>query len=124
MFQRPTIRSAPVLAALCFLGSGLGAEDVIVRISENVARKAILKKIEPEYPAMARQVRMSGQVQLDVLIDASGNVETVKILRGNALLSSSAVTALKKWKFAPFTGVDNKRSKAITSITFDFRLGA
>jgi protein TonB len=100
------------------------AEDSIVRVTESVARRAVVKKIEPEYPAMARQVRLSGQVQVDVLIDASGNVETVKLLKGNALLSSSAITALKKWKFAPFTGLDNKRSKAIASLTFDFRLGA
>jgi protein TonB len=119
------MRSAAVIAALCLLVCSLrlSAQEVVLRVTESEARRAIVKKVEPEYPAMARQVRMSGQVQLDVLIDASGNVETVKVLKGNALLSNSAVTAMKKWKFAPFT-VDNKRSKAVTSLTFDFRIGA
>jgi TonB family protein len=119
------MRPAAALAAFCFLAcaAGVRAQDTVLRITEGEARKAVVKKIEPEYPAMARQVRMSGQVQVDVLIDLSGNVETVKVLKGNSLLSNSAVTALKKWKFTPFTGADNKRSKAITSLTFDFRLG-
>ena len=120
------MRPAAVLAALCLLVCSvwLRAQEAVLRVTESEARRAVVKKVEPEYPAMARQVRMSGQVQVDVLIDVSGNVETVKVLKGNALLSSSTVTALKKWKFAPFTGLDNKRSKAVTSLTFDFRMGA
>ena len=96
----------------------------MLRIPEGDARKAVIKKFEPEYPAMARQVRLSGQVQVDVVIDAAGNVESVKVLKGNTLLSSSAVAALKKWKFSPFVGAGNKPARAITSLTFDFRLGA
>jgi protein TonB len=125
MPQRSRVGSAAVLAALGLLActARLRAEDVL-RITESVARKAVVKKVEPEYPAMARQVRLSGQVQVDVLIDASGNVENVRVLKGNALLSNSAVSALKKWKFTPFVGAGNKPAKAVTSLTFDFRLGA
>ena len=68
---------------------------------------------------MARQVRLSGQVQVDVLIDASGAVEKCTVLKGNVLLSNSAVAALKKWKFTPFTSA-GQPSKAIAAITFDF----
>jgi TonB family protein len=125
MTLRSTVCAAAALAAIAVLApsNGLRAEDDILRIAESDARKAVVKKVEPEYPAMARQVRVSGQVQVDVLIDPSGAVESVKILRGNALLSNSAVAALKKWKFSPFLGAGNKPSKAITSLTFDFRLG-
>jgi protein TonB len=126
MLPSPGKRSAAVAAALCLLvcSTWLRAQDGVLRVTESEARRAIVKKVEPEYPAMARQVRLSGQVQVDVLIDASGNVETVKVLKGNALLSGSTVTALKKWKFTPFTGLDNKHSRAVTSLTFDFRMGA
>ncbi len=126
MTLRCRVPAAAALAAMCMLASPrrLVSEDAMVRIAENDARKAVVKKVEPEYPAMARQVRVSGQVQVDVVIDASGNVESVKVLKGNSLLSSSAVSALKKWKFAPFVGAGNKPSKAVTSLTFDFRLGA
>lgn len=126
MTRLSTAHLAAALAAICVLAAprGLESQDAMLRVSESEARKAVVKKIEPEYPAMARQIRISGQVQVDVVIGVSGNVESVKVLKGNALLSSSAVTALKKWKFTPFMGAGNKPAKAITSLTFDFRLGA
>jgi len=112
--------AAIFLAALAGL---LRAGEVnVVRVAESEARRAVVKKVDPEYPAMARQIRLTGQVQVDVVIAPTGAVERVNILTGNALLSNSAVSALKKWKFAPFMGVGNKPSKAITSLTFDFRL--
>ena len=98
------------------------AEEAPVRVSEVEARKAAIKKVEPEYPAMARQVRLSGRVQVDVIIDAAGNVEKVKVLQGNVLLSNSAANALKRWKFTPFPGPASKPVRVITSMTFDFHL--
>ena len=113
----------PVLA-ICLVACAVfaWADEAPMRVPEGVARKAALKKVEPEYPAMARQVRLSGQVQLDVIIDTTGNVEKVNVVRGNVMLSNSATNALKKWKFTPFTGADNKPSKVVTSLTFEFRL--
>jgi TonB family protein len=113
MKQRPVI-------VICLLGcSGLlRAQDALVRVSETEARRAVVKKVEPEYPAMARQIRLSGQVQLDVVIAETGAVEKINVIKGNVLLSSSAVSALKKWRFTPRPG------KAIASLTFDFRLGS
>ena len=111
----------PILVTCLLAWSGL-AQEPPLRVSEADARKAVVKKIEPEYPAMARQVRLSGRVQVDVIIDAAGNVEKVNIVRGNVLLSSSAANALKRWKFTPFTGAGAKPVKAIASLTFDFHL--
>ena len=102
----------------------LPGQDALLRVSETEARRAIVKKVEPEYPAMARQIRLSGQVQVDVVIAETGAVEKVSVLKGNVLLSNSAVSALKKWKFIPFAGAANKPAKAVTSLTFDFRLGS
>ena len=108
----------------CLLACGGFAQtqEPLMRVSETEARKAVVKKIEPEYPAMARQVRLSGQVQVDVIIDAAGNVEKVNVVRGNVLLSNSAANALKRWKFTPFTGGGAKPTRAIASLTFDFHL--
>ena len=113
-------------ATICLLASAgfLPAQDALLRVSEGDARRAIVKKIEPEYPAMARQIRLSGQVQVDVVIAETGAVEKVSVLKGNVLLSNSAVSALKKWKFTPFAGAANKPARAIASLTFDFRLGS
>ena len=95
--------------------------DVTLRISEADARRSLVKKIEPEYPAMARQVRMSGTVQLDVTIDAGGTVEKTQVISGNALLSGSAISAVKRWRFTPFQA-EGKACRAITRINFSFKL--
>jgi protein TonB len=123
--KRPPEKLTLAVSALLIsiVGVSLQADEVtVLRIAENDARRAVIKKVDPEYPAMARQVRLTGQVQVDVLIAPTGAVEQVNILRGNALLSGSAVSALKKWRFTPFIGAGNKPMKAITSLTFDFRL--
>jgi periplasmic protein TonB len=123
MRQRP---GATTLTVICLFGcvGFLRAQGVIVRVSETEARRAVVKKVEPEYPAMARQIRLSGQVQVDVVIAETGVVEKVNVIKGNVLLSNSAVSALKKWRFTPFTGGASKPTKAIASLTFDFRLGS
>ncbi|MEO7653174.1 MAG: energy transducer TonB [Bryobacteraceae bacterium] len=95
--------------------------DIVLRVSETDARKSLVKKIDPEYPAMARQVRMTGTVQLDITIDASGGVEKTQIISGNALLSGSAISAVKKWRFTPFQS-EGKACRAITRINFSFKL--
>src|SRR5262245_9414241 len=100
---RKSAAAAVLAISLVFFPGITRAEDSLVRVSEADARKAAIKKVEPEYPAMARQVRLSGRVQVDVIIDASGNVEKVNVLQGNVLLSNSAASAVKKWKFRPFT---------------------
>ena len=84
----------------------LPAQDALLRVSESDARRAIVKKVEPEYPAMARQIRLSGQVQVDVVIAESGAVEKVSVIKGNVLLSNSAVSAFKEVEIHPFRGRD------------------
>jgi periplasmic protein TonB len=115
---------AAAVLAFCLMSCLVSAraEDGLVRVSEVEARKAAIKKVEPEYPAMARQVRLSGRVQVDVIIDAAGNVEKVKVLQGNVLLSNSAANALKRWKFTPFAGPGSKPVRVIASMSFDFHL--
>ena len=92
-----------------------------LRVSTEDALKAVVKKTPPDYPSVARQMKVGGKVAVDVTIDAEGNVEDVKILSGNALLTNAAVSAVKKWKFTPFTQSGNP-VKAIAAIDFDFKM--
>ena len=62
------------------------AQDTVVRIAEDEAKKLAINKVNPEYPAMAKQMRLSGKVQVDCVIDTDGGVEQVKVVNGNPLL--------------------------------------
>jgi protein TonB len=102
-------------------GATLNAEDTVVHISQTEAVKAAKEKVQPEYPAMAKQLHLEGTVQVEAHIGSSGTVEEVKPLTGNAVLMNAAVTALKKWKFTPFTA-DGKPTKAVADLSFSFKL--
>ncbi len=112
--------SSTIALVLSFAGA-VAAQEGIIRIPESDARKAIVARTDPEYPAMARQMHLAGRVIVDIYIDENGNVENAKPVNGNALLSSAAVNAVKKWRFSPIAPGGTPR-KAVASIAFDFKL--
>jgi TonB family protein len=99
--------------------SSIGSAEI--RVSTDDAMKAAVKKTQPEYPAMAKQMHVGGKVEVQVTIDSEGNVEDVKILSGNALLTQSVVSTVKKWKFTPFTQ-DGKATQAVAALEFEFKM--
>jgi hypothetical protein len=48
-------------------------------------------------------------------------VEAVKVLTGNPLLTGPTISAVKRWKFTPFTA-NGESVKAVATISFDFKL--
>ena len=97
------------------------AEDEPRRISQASAVQVAMVKVPPEYSAMARQLRIQGSVQLDVVIAEDGSVARVDILSGNPVLTKSSSEAMKKWHFKPFLEGD-RRVKVVATFDFDFKL--
>ena len=97
--------------------SALYAEDKLIRVAESEAKKAIVSKSDPQYPAIARQMHLTGRAVVDIYIDEEGNVEKAEPVSGNQLLTGSAISCVKRWKFSSFGG-----KKAVTTFAFDFKL--
>lgn len=56
----------------------------------------------PSYPAILRKGQIEGIVVVSMIIDTSGNVSEVKVVKSlHPALDSSAVTTVKQWKFSP-----------------------
>ncbi len=113
----------PLLASVCLglLGwSALWGEEPL-RVSEAEGIKAAIEKTAPEYPPMAKQMRITGRVVVEAFVDLEGNVEKTQPVSGNAILSAAASRAVKMWKFKPFT-VEGKPTKAIVRLAFTFNL--
>ena len=91
-----------------------------VTVPEAEAKQAAVEKPAPVISATARQLKISGHVELSVTIDPSGAVADVKIVNGNPVLTASCVSAVKKWKFKPFQE-NGKAATATTTLTFDFK---
>ncbi|MBX3244731.1 MAG: energy transducer TonB [Acidobacteria bacterium] len=75
----------------------------------------------PQYPAAARQLRATGIVRVDIVVDEEGNVAEIKKMQGHTLLQNAARDAIKKWKFKPFTR-DGRPVSAVGFINFNFSL--
>jgi TonB family protein len=95
------------------------ASDNSLRIAEVDARNAATVKPVPVYPAVAKQLKISGRVVVEAVVTEAGTVKQAKTLSGNVLLATSAMDAVKKWKFKPFQA-NGKASEAIVTLSFTF----
>jgi TonB family protein len=63
--------------------------------------RAIISRVSPAYPELARRMHVFGKVVLLVTIDADGKVMATKVESGHALLAPAAQDAVSRWRFAP-----------------------
>jgi protein TonB len=80
----------------------------------------LVKSVPPVYPQLAKTQRIAGNVQIDALIDASGNVTDVKVLSGPGVLHRAALEAVKQWKYKPAM-LDGEPTSVHITITVQFR---
>ncbi len=79
---------------------------VALAVSARAAEeRAVESRVAPVYPEIAKRLRISGMVHLEVTVDAAGKVKGVKTVSGNHMLAVSAEEAVRSWKFAPGAGV-------------------
>lgn len=76
----------------------------------------------PNYPTMARQIRIHGIVIVQVLIDEKGNVVSAKATSGHPLLIPEAQKAAMRARFSP-TLLSDQPVKVQGVITYNFVLG-
>jgi len=73
-----------------------------IRVSRGVTEGLLLRKVTPEYPLIARQGRIQGQVLLSAIISKSGDIENLTLISGHPLLVSAAIEAVKQWHYRPY----------------------
>ena len=77
------------------------------------------KRVTPEYPALAREARVSGSVVVEITVDEDGAVISARAVSGHPLLKDAAVDAARGWMFTP-TQLSGVPVKVIGTITFNF----
>ena len=103
--------------AICATALSLMAD---VRVGTTDAIKAATSKVQPQYPAVARQMKIAGHVEIEAVVETDGSVASAKAVSGNPMLTQPAISAVEKWKFTPFTS-NGEPTKAIVTLGFDFR---
>lgn len=91
-----------------------------LRVSGPVQAARLIHRVEPAYPALARQMRVSGTVELSGLIGADGRIRELHVVSGHPLLAGAALDAVRQWQYAP-TLLNGKAMEVVTTITVVFR---
>lgn len=84
-----------LLPILLFVPSSASAQE-----PADANRKVVTKTI-PQYPGLARSMRIQGNVRADVLVAPNGKVKSLEVKGGHPLLVQSAEDALRQWKWEP-----------------------
>jgi TonB family protein len=90
----------PLRAPSRLLITGCLALCATTTFAQDVHR-AVVSRVSPIYPELARRMRVGGKVVLLVTIQANGTVSATKVESGHALLSAAAEDAVRRWRFAP-----------------------
>jgi len=73
-----------------------------VRVSQGVSAGLLVRKVNPNYPPLARQARIQGQVILRAVISKDGSIEGLTLISGHPMLAPAAIDAVKQWKYKPY----------------------
>ena len=119
----PTIGEAPLPADLPFranLPSPAAPTERTLPVGGDVQPARLIRAVLPAYPQLAKSQRVAGDVTLDALIDASGNVRDVSAISGPVFLRDSAKTALRQWKYEP-ARLDGQPTAMHLTVTVKFK---
>jgi periplasmic protein TonB len=99
-------------------GNGVETRLVISHLTEGM----LLRRVDPEYPRMAKLARIQGQVLLTAVINKNGEIEKLQAVSGPPLLIKAALAAVSQWRYRPYI-VNGQPCEVETQITVNFRLG-
>src|SRR6266851_2676394 len=72
-----------------------------VRVGGNVQAARIINRVQPVYPPLARQTRISGTVRLHAIIGKDGTIQQLEVMNGHPLLQQAALDAVRQWRYQP-----------------------
>jgi len=119
----PDIEAPPVSGADALpLGAvtSTGVVPAVPRTGGHAVPPRLLKPALPEYPVLARQRHIEGDVVVQADIDVNGNVKSVKVISGSELLRDAALNAVRQFKYSP-AQLDGSPTNSQVLVTVKFR---
>jgi protein TonB len=116
------LRTKTLVATAAFLAAmaQMASADAEKHLSASESLAAAMTRPQPEYPTMAKQLRLEGSVNLNAFVTEEGTVDHIELVSGNPILVRSAEDALKRWKFNKQTE-DGKPVKFVATVVFNFK---
>jgi TonB family protein len=66
--------------------------------SSEITRRA-KTKVQPSYPELARKMKITGTVKIEVVVSPNGQVKDARVVGGHPVLANAALDAAKRWRF-------------------------
>lgn len=70
-------------------------------VTSVVLQGKAMTRVTPIYPHIARQIRLQGDVSVEVMISPEGRVESARVVSGHPMLAQAAKEAALGWRFGP-----------------------
>ena len=92
-----------------------------IQVGGKLQSAMLLRKVEPAYPQLARQMRVQGLVRFQAVISKEGEVKNLTFVSGPRMLQQAAADAVKHWVYRP-TLLDGRPVEVSTQIDLNFTL--
>jgi TonB family protein len=86
-----------------------------------VKQGQLIRRVDPDYPAIAREQHAEGIVRLNVTVGPDGIVRGISVLGGPRLLLDAAESAVRQWRYSPTT-IDGKPIEFQREVDLTFHL--
>lgn len=91
------------------------------RVSQGVMDGLLIGRVIPEYPTIAREMRIEGTVILQASISKMGTIENLRVVSGPELLRRAAVSAVSQWRYRPYL-LNGEPVEVETTVNVSFTL--
>ncbi len=76
----------------------------------------LIRRIEPTYPPLAKQIHKEGRVELRAIIATDGTIQSLEVVGGDPMFYQSAKDAVSQWLYRP-TVLNGQKVEIDTYIT-------
>jgi len=95
--------------------------DGRLHVSAQTQQARITHLVQPVYPELARQTKISGTVRMHAIIGKDGAIKQLEAIDGHPLLQQAALNAVSQWRYQP-TLANGQPVEVDTTISVNFTL--
>jgi protein TonB len=66
-----------------------------------VMEASLIHRVDPDYPTIARQMHLTGDVQLRATISTDGTIKDWNVISGNPIFIANTIAAIRQWRYRP-----------------------
>jgi protein TonB len=96
-------------------------EPLRYKVGGLVHMARLVHRVDPVYPSIARQARISGAVELTGVIGSDGHIRELRVVKGHPFLAHAALEAVRQWVYEP-TLLNGEAVEVIAPFTVNFLL--